>query len=170
LHTFPFLYDPQGHNAEQKVKLPIDVGYLDARFTPNDVKETEGVAHLTYIPDWTVLGFYDRSGDGRYASNSNFVVRGKHSFDEMVMIARAKFPSIWNRFTFEVVSDGAAPDDGVLGDERPAIDFWYSIENGEQYIFWRDLTILKELRPSLLIFSATKMVSMSGNFNCTTMA
>jgi len=71
----------------------------------HDVKQVQGHARLTHHNGWTILAFWDRTGDSRGNSNSAFLEQGEHSFDEMVAKAKATFPKIWERFTFEVTHD-----------------------------------------------------------------
>jgi hypothetical protein len=88
---------------------------LDGTFTPpwpcvrcNESRgcshdpQPEGVAQLTHHEGWTVVAFWDRSGDVRGGSNSAFLVRGTLGFDEVVRAARAAFPEVWARFAFKV--------------------------------------------------------------------
>jgi len=91
--------------------------HIDGKFAPrvyvsgykpyNYDEASEGQASITYINDnnhmiWTVLAFWDRSVDKRGGCNSNFIMQGRHSFDGAVAIAKERFPSIWQRFKFEV--------------------------------------------------------------------
>jgi hypothetical protein len=65
--------------------------------------EIEGQANVVSVDGWTILAFWDRSGDQRYGSHAAFVVRGEgRSFDDMVALARASFPELWKRFKFTV--------------------------------------------------------------------
>lgn len=76
---------------------------LDGGYCPDQKKgEPQGLATLTHDKGWTVLAFWDRSGDDRFGSNSAFLVEGIFTFEEMVEQAQAAFPSIWTRFTFAV--------------------------------------------------------------------
>jgi hypothetical protein len=71
----------------------------------------QGQALLHVRDGWSVISFWDRSGDTRGASNSAFLVRGEHTFDEVAAIAREAFPRIWQRFPFDVVEyDGKAAE------------------------------------------------------------
>jgi hypothetical protein len=74
---------------------------LDAARTSR-VKQVEGHAKLTFLNEYTILAFWDRTGDGRGNSNSAFIEGGENTFDEMVAKAKEVFPQIWERFTFEV--------------------------------------------------------------------
>jgi len=87
--------------------LPESLGYyglIDGGFCLK--KGVQGHALIHFIEGWTVLSFWDSSGDSRPGSNSNFVIKGRHSFNEMVEISKALFPTIWQRFTFEVSLSG----------------------------------------------------------------
>jgi hypothetical protein len=57
----------------------------------------QGVAKLTQKDGWTAMGFWDRTGDSRGNSNSNFIVQGTYTFDEMVKLAQEAYPLIWKR-------------------------------------------------------------------------
>ena len=65
--------------------------------------EPEGKAALHQKGDWTCIAFWDRSGDERHGSNSNFFVRGELTFEEVVRITQTHFPELWKRFPFEVI-------------------------------------------------------------------
>jgi hypothetical protein len=64
--------------------------------------QIEGEATLTHVEGWSVLSFWDRSIDRRYGSCSTFVARGSHAFVAMCAIAHEQFPSVWNRYKFEI--------------------------------------------------------------------
>jgi hypothetical protein len=64
--------------------------------------QVQGLALLHHRDGWTALSFWDRTVDKRGGSNSNFFVEGTLSFDEIVLVAKERFPSIWERFTFKV--------------------------------------------------------------------
>ncbi|MDE1834524.1 MAG: hypothetical protein KGH64_04255 [Candidatus Micrarchaeota archaeon] len=85
------------------VRVPKSIGpyKVDGGFCIKGI-QYEGIATVTHTDGWTVLSFWDRSIDRRGGSNSNFVVKGTHSFDDMVDIAKNQFADIWNRFKFEV--------------------------------------------------------------------
>ena len=82
---------------------------LDGGYAPKLAKtgghlsdQPEGEAALHHVRGWTILAFWDRSGDSRGNSNSAFVIRGELDFDEAVAASRQAFPGIWARFTFAV--------------------------------------------------------------------
>lgn len=77
---------------------------LDGMFAPEG-PEVEGVARLHHLNGMTILAFWDRSVDSRYASNSAFVLKGKLAFDEALAEAKQRFPWVFARFKFEVVQE-----------------------------------------------------------------
>ncbi len=96
----------RGHRGQSQEAIPKDfpcrVGVLDTGFLPPAEEQIEGRATLATLNGWTVMAFWDRSVDTRRGSNSAFCIRGTHTFDEMVGIAKECFPAVWNRFKFEV--------------------------------------------------------------------
>lgn len=77
---------------------------IDGKLQPKVGREEapQGVAklHKKEAGDgavWTALCFWDRTGDKRGASNSNFLARGDFTFDEMVALAREHFPQVMKR-------------------------------------------------------------------------
>lgn len=75
---------------------------IDGGFCPQG-PEKQGVATLTHINGQTVLAFWDRSGDSRFGSNSNFIEKGTLSFDEMLCSAKEKFPLVFERLDFDII-------------------------------------------------------------------
>lgn len=77
---------------------------LDTGYCPESSIQLQGAALLTQVDGWTVIAFWDRSGDGRLNSNSAFLAEGDHSFEQMCTLARERFPATWKRITdaFEV--------------------------------------------------------------------
>ena len=69
------------------------------------LEQVEGEAGLTYWKelDCTILAFWDRSVDDRLGSWSGFFLPGK--IDDpttAIETAKAAFPNIWQRFSFDV--------------------------------------------------------------------
>lgn len=63
----------------------------------------EGIAALVYVRGWTVIAYWDRSGDKRGASNTAFAASGRHTFEEMLAAAKEQWPQIFQRHArFEV--------------------------------------------------------------------
>ena len=75
----------------------------DGTLCPDGERQVEGIAVLHHKNGWTALSFWDRSVDKRGGCNSNFFADQVLSFDEMVALARERFPQVWSRFPFEVV-------------------------------------------------------------------
>lgn len=82
--------------------FPCPAGYLDSGFLTPGTSEVEGKAALWHVEGWTILAFWDRSGDSRGKSNSAFVIRGRHNLEDAIEHSRASFPEVWGRMTFEV--------------------------------------------------------------------
>lgn len=57
----------------------------------------QGIVKLTQKDGWTAIGFWDRSGDARGNSNSNFLIHGTYTFDEMCKLAAEQYPELWKR-------------------------------------------------------------------------
>jgi hypothetical protein len=77
---------------------------LDGVFCVKDphIREPEGLCTLTKVGEYTVIAFWDRSGDDRFGSNSAFIEKGDFTFEEMVERAERAFPSIFVRFHFKL--------------------------------------------------------------------
>jgi len=98
------LYDFHGEDAHREVTTPWGY-YIDGKLCPQvkDKYEPQGIALLHHKDGWTAIGFWDRSGDTRYGSNSNFLVLGEYTFDEMLALAKAQYPGVFKRMKFSVV-------------------------------------------------------------------
>jgi hypothetical protein len=111
--------DQSGHYMNSSTGRQIsyrDVGPwtkdIDSGLCPGDrsrhspdvsrAQQIEGHAALHHKDGWSALSFWDRSVDTRYGCNSNFLAEGTFSFTDMVALAKAKFPNVWNRFKFSV--------------------------------------------------------------------
>jgi hypothetical protein len=93
-------------------KLPESVACIDGVLQPGCVRdkphertrpEVVGEAALHHLDGWTVLAWWDRSGDGRGACNSNLVARGTYDFTTMLEIGKARFPHVMARQTVPIV-------------------------------------------------------------------
>ena len=94
-HTETYYHQPWGNRLDGC--LCPDCGYQGL------IAQNEGEAFLHHKDEWTAVAFWDRTGDERRNSNSAFIAEGTFTFDEMVTAAKAQWPKVWNRFTFEVV-------------------------------------------------------------------
>lgn len=112
-HDLHAAQPPYGGRAayDEWNRFPFKWETLDGKFAPKTKPKTyyevaqefpQGQARLTYIKGWTIISFWDRTGDSRGASNTAFVFDEKLSGDEALRIAREKFPKLFERFTFEV--------------------------------------------------------------------
>lgn len=99
-----YLYDSRGIARHRDPDcFPIRSTILDGGLLPPNKPQTEGVATLCHINEWTIISFWDRTVDKRGGCNSSFVMRGVYDFGSACCRAKAKFPDIWNRFTFPIV-------------------------------------------------------------------
>lgn len=104
-----YLRDWYGHAGDKLAReaaAALGVTDLDTTLCWNSGtrrEEVEGLALLTQRGGWSALAFWDRSGDARPGSNTAFLVRGTLPFDQIVRVARHRWPQIWARFTFPVV-------------------------------------------------------------------
>ncbi len=100
------LYEPGGKSIYLRLhplSNSMDSGFLTMAGAP-DKEDRQGWVYVTRIGTaWTILSFWDRSGDHRGNSNSNFVADGMHSYDEVMEAARAQFPTVFARATFPIV-------------------------------------------------------------------
>ena len=97
------LYDKSGYTLHNLPKdFPCAEGALDGGLLPPNQPEIEGVASVVHLNGWTILAFWDRSGDKRGRSNSAFVVRGYWDFPVIHHITQSNFPKIWKRFNFPI--------------------------------------------------------------------
>lgn len=60
-------------------------------------QQIEGLARIHHKDGWTAVGYWDRTGDDRYGSNSNFVAEGTFTFEQMMEMARQHFPDVIRR-------------------------------------------------------------------------
>lgn len=93
----------QGWSCKEPEGFPCKASSLDGCFLPPG-QQVEGKASLWSVDDgaWTILAFWDRSGDSRGNSNSAFVIRDDLGLRAAIEIARESFPEIWDRMNFEV--------------------------------------------------------------------
>ena len=100
------LYGPDGKHfngwPRDVVEVPWAWQMLDQGFLPTQDRREEGKVYLTHIGDWTVLSFWDRSGDHRPGSNSNFILWGRLPYSAAITMAAGLFPELFKRFDFEL--------------------------------------------------------------------
>jgi hypothetical protein len=103
-------------DEDERARLPKDWRAPDGTLCPGAIRvrghwehteaQTEGRAMLHWHAGWTAIAFWDRSVDTRMGCNSVFMARGRWSFEAMIEIAKARFPSIWQRFKFQITHVG----------------------------------------------------------------
>lgn len=101
-HLYNTHYDRINMTTQLPDDFPVFASALDGAFLFPKGMTQEGNASWVLIGNWTIISFSDRSVDKRLGSNSSFVIRGRHTFDAAVELAKATFQQIWQRFTFEV--------------------------------------------------------------------
>lgn len=110
-HLGHFLYLPGGSLVGREVErqIPFATHILDSGLLPQVGSQTQCVVHRSVINGWTVLTFWDRSGDSRGSSNSSFILQGEHATEAGLAFARELFPTVFARFTFPLVVAEAKP-------------------------------------------------------------
>ena len=68
-------------------------------------KERQGVYRVHKQDGWTAVAFWDRSVDHRPGSNSVFLIQQDVSGAELLRMAHEQFPSVFARFTFDLVPE-----------------------------------------------------------------
>lgn len=98
-----YLYDADGHNAERTAEklLPMRPVSFDGGLL-NGVPDKQGSAVLFHGRGYTLLSFWDRSGDSRPGSSSTFILPGTLTFESAVEDAELTFPERWSRILFAV--------------------------------------------------------------------
>jgi hypothetical protein len=74
----------------------------DGILLPNDEAQIPGEGTWSFVRGYSIVSFWDRSGDDRGNSLSCFLVKGHHSFEEVLEIAKEAFPKLFSRFNFEI--------------------------------------------------------------------
>ncbi len=98
-----YLHPVSGSRSEAEKSLPFKVHVLDSALLPPNLPQREGVVYRSYINGYTILSFWDRSGDSRPGSNSSFIIEGIIGAVEGLDVARNRFPDVFNRIKFELV-------------------------------------------------------------------
>ena len=71
-------------------------GALDNQMWRSSDKK-QGAARVHHVDGWTILGIHDYTGDSRGNSNATFTIEGVFTVQEMLAIAREKFPKLMTR-------------------------------------------------------------------------
>lgn len=64
--------------------------------------QPEGIAEIEHRDGHTRIGWWDRSGDERHGSHSQFIIEGTLDFDQAIAIAKRWFPIVFSRAKFEI--------------------------------------------------------------------
>ena len=83
--------------------------YPDGTLCPEG-PQAQGAVILHQKEGWTAIGFWDRTGDDRGNSNSNFIVQGTYTFEEMCQLAQEAYPALWKRIGGVRHASTNAPD------------------------------------------------------------
>ena len=83
--------------------FPCRLAALDGGFLSPRLPQVQGRATHVHLNGWTILSFWDQSGDVRPESCSTFVLRGLYPFAETCAIAQKGFPRVWERLGFPIV-------------------------------------------------------------------
>lgn len=75
-------------------------------FARNGYVVPNGAARFTQEHGWSALSWWDNSIDTRPGSHSTFVVEGAYSAEEVLAMARVRFPWVFSRFQYEIVLGG----------------------------------------------------------------
>lgn len=100
----------------------------------------QGHAALHVRKDWTAIAFWDRSVDKRGNCMSAFFLRGIHQWNDAIQIAKHHFPSVWERFPWEVrlVQNGIFTVPDALTMEEKAADYARLVKSLELVVEERD--------------------------------
>lgn len=102
-----FLFCPElKRHYDPPEGFPCKIHILDGGLLPPGLPQVEGRASTSHINGWTIMSFWDRSVDARYGCNSNFVLKGKFEFEEILQNSRYYFAPIFSRFAFPIFDHG----------------------------------------------------------------
>ena len=83
----------------------LDTGLLKKAGVP----DVPGKGAYVQASGYSIVTFWDRSGDRRGNSNSAFFALGDHTADELLAAARERYPRLFERFNFEITLAGQTP-------------------------------------------------------------
>lgn len=91
----------QIRNGLQRKNMPKQI---DAVFAPMDEegRRVLYIAGMSFVNGWTVVSWWDSSGDKRPGCNSTLLAQGRYTFDEMIGAAKVQFPGLMERQPEEV--------------------------------------------------------------------
>jgi len=88
-----------GNNEKyDRSKNSLDGGLLNLA----GVTDRPGQGCFAQVGNFSIVSFWDRTGDSRPNSNSAFFAEGQHTAEELLSAARERYPEIFSRFNFEI--------------------------------------------------------------------
>lgn len=103
--------DPEGGRCFDE-RMPPRIDAVYAPRTNNsgygNQEMPQGVARTLLVSPWTIVAWWDRSGDPRGNCNSALVAKGIYSFDAMLAAGRTRYPWVFERIAragFSVVAE-----------------------------------------------------------------
>lgn len=101
-----YLYVPSDRGpVSAPVKMARDLAWTricDGGLLEEGGDQDEGSAVWSFVRGYSIVSFWDRSGDSRGGSSSSFLLHGMHSSAEVLVAAGLAFPQIFERFRFEI--------------------------------------------------------------------
>lgn len=96
-----FLYASDGSRITHATRgaVPFTPAEIDGKWCtalagalPDRDQQHEGVVYVHHARGWTIVSWWDRSGDGRHGSCAVFLAEGERSGAEMLRLARERYP------------------------------------------------------------------------------
>lgn len=112
--------------------------------------QPQGRGFIHRVAGWTVISWWDRSGDSRMGSNAVFFVRGYHQWTEALRRAREAFPR-------EIARMEAAYPIGLAGADLP--DPGDDPAAAVEAVVCREIERLRALPPDILAAVLRRMVA-----------
>lgn len=75
---------------------------VDTSFCPQD-GQGQGLIKYTQLDGWSIIAFWDRSGDSRPGSHSTFLINESVTPEDLLEAAKLAYPQIFSRYSFEIV-------------------------------------------------------------------
>jgi hypothetical protein len=85
-----------------------------------NIDETNGRARIHFVSGWTVIAWWDQSADRRPLSNANFLMLGRHRWNQAIDLARRSFPAELARMEAAYAIELVGPDLAEDEDEATA--------------------------------------------------
>ena len=82
--------------------LHLDGGILHTTQIADDPERAPGVRVVRQFKGWTVVCFWDRSGDSRPNSCSAFLTDKIVTEEQLLAAAKAQWPEVWGRTRFPI--------------------------------------------------------------------